>query len=79
MTHSESGGWTVFNFSNSFLFSSHFFIEISQLLYIKSIPSLLTISACCQGVNQKAQVSPSLHKQQTLSVQPQTLGTPPEL
>lgn len=52
------GDQAVFNFSNSFLFSSsHFFTETCQLLYIKSVPFLLTISPCCQGVNQKAQVS----------------------
>lgn len=59
MTHSEGGGdQAVFNFSNSFLFSSsHVFPETCQLLHIKSVPFLLTISPCCQGVNQKAQVS----------------------
>lgn len=60
MTHSERrgvGGGVVLNFPNSFLFSfSHFFTETCQLLYIKSVPFLLTISTGCQGVNQKAQV-----------------------
>lgn len=52
-----SGGGVVLNFPNSFLFSfSHFFTETCQLLYIKSVPFLLTISTGCQGVNQKAQV-----------------------
>ena len=50
-------GGVVLNFSNSFLFSfSHFFTEACQLLYIKSVPFLLTISTGCQGVNQKAHI-----------------------
>lgn len=52
------GRGAVFNFSNSFFSPSPcFFTETCQLLYIRSVPFLLTISTCCQGVNQKAQVS----------------------
>lgn len=52
------GRGAVFNFSNSFFSSSpYFFTETCQLLYMRSVPFLLTISTCCQGVHQKAQVS----------------------
>lgn len=61
MTHSERRGLRGGSFKLfkqlSFLFSfSHFFTEACQLLYIKSVPFLLTISTGCQGVNQKAHI-----------------------
>lgn len=69
----------VFHFSNSFLFSfAHYFTETCPLLFIKSVPFLLTISTGCQGVNQKAQVFfLPLHKQDSGLLQ--TLGTLPKL
>lgn len=77
MTHSEKGGrFLTFQIAFS---SFHFFTECCQILYIKSVPFLLTISPCCQGVNQKVQVSFSHFINKTWSVVLQTPGALPKL